>query len=175
MASDWLAAKPANKKLCLKIPEFSNMASDRLAAMPANEKPCLKIVVSEMDLTLRILGVPAPCSPFYEHGLTLIPAWISNCIYCSVLDEIYYPSQAFPRWSLEMDKKFHPILFLGCNYLSMLGIKWWCETWTPIDQFYKSQNALVACPKMLHSEQKCTHFCSERSILLYGTGALWDF
>ena len=27
---------------------------------------------------------------------------------------------------------------------------------------------------MSHSEQKCAHFCSEWSIVAYGTGALWD-
>ena len=27
---------------------------------------------------------------------------------------------------------------------------------------------------MLHSEQKCAHFCSEWSIVGYGTGAFWD-
>ena len=27
------------------------------------------------------------------------------------------------RWSLKMDKKFHPTLYNGCIYLSMLGLK----------------------------------------------------
>ena len=31
--------------------------------------------------------------PFYKHGLTLIPAWISNHMPCKVGDEITYPSQ----------------------------------------------------------------------------------
>ena len=43
-----------------------------------------------------------------------------------------------------------------------------------IDQFHKSQNAPVPYPTILHSEQKCTHFCSEWSIVGYGTGAFWD-
>ena len=38
----------------------------------------------------------------------------------------------------------------------------------------KSQNASVPYPTLLHSEQKCTHFCSERSNVGYGIGALWD-
>ena len=42
------------------------------------------------------------------------------------------------------------------------------------DQFHKSQNAPVPYPTMLHSEQKCAHFCSEWSIVGYGTGAFWD-
>ena len=43
-----------------------------------------------------------------------------------------------------------------------------------IDQFHKSQNAPVPYPKMFHSEQKCSHFCSEWCIVGYGSGALWD-
>ena len=43
-----------------------------------------------------------------------------------------------------------------------------------IDQFHKSQNASIPYPTMLHSEQKCAHFCTEWSIVGYGTGAFWD-
>ena len=43
-----------------------------------------------------------------------------------------------------------------------------------IDLIHKSQNAPVPYPTMLHSEQKCAHFCSEWSIVGYGTGAFWD-
>ena len=43
-----------------------------------------------------------------------------------------------------------------------------------IDHFHKSQNAPVPYPRIRHSEQKCAHFCSEWSILGYGTGAFWD-
>ena len=35
-----------------------------------------------------------------------------------------------------------------------------------IEQFHKSQNAPVPYPTILHSEQKCAHFCLN--------GALWD-
>ena len=46
--------------------------------------------------------------PFYKHGLTLIPAWISNYIHYKVWDEItsYYHSytELRNRWSLGMDK-----------------------------------------------------------------------
>ena len=41
----------------------------------------------------------------------------------------------------------------------------------PISQ---SQNAPVLYLTMLHSEQKCAHFCSEWSIVGYGTGEFWD-
>ena len=43
-----------------------------------------------------------------------------------------------------------------------------------IDQFHKSQNAPVPYPTMLHSEQKYAHFCSEWSLVEYGTYAFWD-
>ena len=50
-----------------------------------------------------------------------------------------------------------------------------CDVYSSIiDQFHKSQNAIVPYPTMLHSEQKCAHFCSEWSIMAYGTGAFWD-
>ena len=49
-----------------------------------------------------------------------------------------------------------------------------CNEFRPIDQFHKSQNAPVLYPTILHSEQKCAHFCSEWSIVGYGTGAFWD-
>ena len=45
----------------------------------------------------------------YYHGLTLIPAWISNHMPGKVWDKIAYP--------------FHRTLYDGCNYLFMLGIK----------------------------------------------------
>ena len=39
-----------------------------------------------------------------------------------------------------------------------------CNTFMiSIDQIHKSQNASVPYPTMLHSEQKCAHFCSECS------------
>ena len=43
---------------------------------------------------------------FYYHGLTLIPAWISNHMPGKVWDEIIHPFQAstVAHWSLGMDK-----------------------------------------------------------------------
>ena len=43
-----------------------------------------------------------------------------------------------------------------------------------IDLIHKFENAPVPYPTMLLSEQKCAHFCSEWSIMGYGTGALWN-
>ena len=58
----------------------------------------------------------AAWDPLYLHGLTLIPAWISNSIHYKVCGDIIYP---FPF--MEMGKLFHPKLQNGCNCLSMLG------------------------------------------------------
>ena len=43
-----------------------------------------------------------------------------------------------------------------------------------IDQIHKSHNATIPYPTMLHSKHKCVHFCSEWSIVGYGTGAFWN-
>ena len=51
----------------------------------------------------------------------------------------------------------------------------WSMHMVSIDPIHKSQNAPVPYPTVLHSEQKCAHFCSEWSIVGYGTDAFWDF
>ena len=56
--------------------------------------------------------------------------------------------------------------------LRQQSITWTCDE--PINPIHKSQNATVPYPTMLHSEQKCAHFCSEWSIAGYGTGTFWD-
>ena len=42
------------------------------------------------------------CGPFYLHGLTLIPAWISNHIHYKVWDEITYPFLNFNGCTVEV-------------------------------------------------------------------------
>ena len=42
------------------------------------------------------------CSPFYKHGLTLIPAWIINYIHNKVWNEITYPFLNFNRCTAEV-------------------------------------------------------------------------
>ena len=49
----------------------------------------------------------------------------------------------------------------------------WQQDTYEIDPMHKSHNAPMPYPTMLHSEQKCAHFCSEWSIVGYGTGARW--
>ena len=57
--------------------------------------------------------------------------------------------------------------FLGGNSKSV-------RTTGTIDQSHKTNNAPVPYPTIHHSEQKYVHFCSDRCIVGYGTGALWD-
>ena len=40
--------------------------------------------------------------PFYSHGLTLIPAWISNYTHYNVWDEITYPFLNFNSATVEV-------------------------------------------------------------------------
>ena len=57
---------------------------------------------------------------WWQHGLTLIPVWISNHMPSNVWDEI---TCLFPNFSGSMDKLFHLTFWNGCNYLSMAGLK----------------------------------------------------
>ena len=43
-----------------------------------------------------------PCVPFYSHGWTLIPAWISNYVPRKVWDEITYPFLNFNGCTVEV-------------------------------------------------------------------------
>ena len=42
------------------------------------------------------------CGPFYLHGLTLIPVWISNHTHYKVWDEITYPFINFNGATVEV-------------------------------------------------------------------------
>ena len=46
--------------------------------------------------------VTESCGPFYEHGLILIPAWISNYIHHKVWDAITYPFLDFNGATVEV-------------------------------------------------------------------------
>ena len=77
------------------------------------------------------------------------------------------------------------IIFQGKANQMILLCTWFIQVWSGVGQFtnkfsltidliHKSQNAPVPYPTMPHSEQKCAHFCSEWSIVGYGTDAFWD-
>ena len=53
-------------------------------------------------LTADILAANDTSNPFYEHRLTLIPAWISNYIHSKAWDEITYPFLNFNGATVEV-------------------------------------------------------------------------
>ena len=57
------------------------------------------------------------------------------------------------------------------NSVHIRAWRWQQDT---IGLINKSQNAPVPYPTMLHSEQKCAHFCSQWNLVGYGTGVFWD-
>ena len=48
--------------------------------------------VCETGLDLKLVKRTDATALFNKHGITLIPAWISNYIHYNVWDEITYPS-----------------------------------------------------------------------------------
>ena len=54
--------------------------------------------------------------PFYQHKVTLIPAYTINCLSIPKLQMLHH-------WGLEMCKLLHPALYNGCYYLPMLWLK----------------------------------------------------
>ena len=89
----------------------------------------LSVYLNSFDLChgkwWSILHVNAVQGPLLLTWIILIPTWISNHICNEVWDEI---TQTFPklqrlhRWSLGMDKWFHPILYKGCDYRQVSNI-----------------------------------------------------
>ena len=89
---------------------------------------------------------------------------------------MHFPERKIAVFWLDL----HLNLFLRNQQLMSIGSgNDWCQTGVKLllkstDLSNKSQNAPAPYPTMLHSEQKCSHFCSEWSIVGYGTGAFWD-
>ena len=76
--------------------------------------------------TTSYLISSSPWGRFYKHGLTLIPAWISNYIHYKVWDEIIYPFLNCNGATVEVEEwisNFIPHFTGACDYLSMLGFK----------------------------------------------------
>ena len=63
-----------------------------------------KIMLQLSMLKFRIISVSKSqsCGPFYYHGLTLIPTWISNHMPSKVWDEITYPFLNFKSCTVEV-------------------------------------------------------------------------
>ena len=55
-----------------------------------------------MAMCMLTMGSQITSGPFYLHGLTLIPAWISNYTHYNVWDEITYPFLNFNDATVEV-------------------------------------------------------------------------
>ena len=59
-------------------------------------KICLQLIVQQGPVCLLMA-----CCPFYQHDLTLIPAWTNNRTHYNVWDEITYPFLNFNGATVE--------------------------------------------------------------------------
>ena len=94
--------------------------------------------LSNHQFILTILGCPKHLVKHYPHGITWIPAWISN-------DNVY-PSPNVHGYTVS---NFHPTLCNGCNYLSTLWLKLGARNRYDKTNFYRNQDTMgqVAHPK----------------------------
>ena len=91
--------------------------------MPAMRNPCVSGISA---VTCNYVFHTHRSNPFHQNGLTLIPAWISSYILYKVCDEISYPFPNFNGCTVEIWEwisKFQPTLYLICDYLCMLWLK----------------------------------------------------
>ena len=91
----------------------------------------------------------------------LLSSLFKLCI-CGPFEENPKVTGGFPKKiATLMSKMFQCQALINSEY----GL---CST-CAIDLIHKSQTAPVLYPTMLHSEQKCAHFCSDWCIVGYGT------
>ena len=83
------------------------------------------------------------------------PEWVTMCLIHMSFDANNTITQTW----------IYNFYVLGCSRSS----RHYREEYWHFDLIHKSQNAHVPYPTMLHSEQKCAYFCSEWSIVWYGT------
>ena len=134
----------------------------------------LKFNIFSFTFTSRIVG------PSYHLCALLVLGhqwwqWMDLCMSSEVVLHMM-PSQRPPPWtvwSVTTRRLAHGLRCPPCPLGVVRRGSLCCDN-IPIDLIHKSQTAPVLYPTMLHSEQKCTHFCSELSIVGYGTGAFWD-
>ena len=87
-----------------KLPQCKNL----LACQEFNGFMLQKFVIINCKVPI--------CGPFYWHGLTLIPPWISNYMPRKVLNEITYPFLNFNGCTVEVYKwisNFIPHIMFG--------------------------------------------------------------
>ena len=113
--------------------------------------------------------------------------WITNFTSHIIMDVIAYPCRDESKrglWGFLCTQKLSHIVTL-CFVVVIVILKWSISLLSfpvthrhcgkhIVDQiFHKFQDALVPYTTMLHSEEKCAYFCTEWSIVVYGTGAFW--
>ena len=104
-----------------------NMA--QISQIPETYPPIIRallIILSQIGGRLRsALQLRMPSSPFYEHGLTLIPTWLSNYIHYNVWDVITYPFLNFNGCTVEVYEWISNFLlhFTGLVIIILAGIK----------------------------------------------------
>ena len=123
----------------------------------------LKSLYSQVPInTVNLIYFPVSHTTGRDHFVYVPNQW-EMMLHCNIIS----------NWLGTFTKWFLHRLPLGVRYkVSVESLK--SGIFPSIDQFHKSQNAPVPYPTMLHSEQKCAHFCSEWNIVGYGTGAFWD-
>ena len=89
------------------------------------------VMVRFLNCEIAVWDFYFPCvyvyetwGPFYKHGLTLIPAWIRNCIHIKCGMKLLIHSQT----STVQPLKFGNVIsshteYRACNYMSMLELK----------------------------------------------------
>ena len=73
---------------------YVNLWGTQISAMVADAR-APSVAISYL-ITMHDKWIPVSQEPFYQHGLTFIPAWISNYIQSKVHGEITYP---FPNFN----------------------------------------------------------------------------
>ena len=73
--------------------------------------------------TLPCVITPNVRGPFYEHGSTLIPIWITSNIHCKIWYKIIFLIPKFEQWSLWRLGMDNFTAHWTCDYVSMMEFK----------------------------------------------------
>ena len=82
------------------------LIKDRPSLLPVTYVTDILWIVWKISMRFRYIPIDNEqlvfSGLFYQHGLTLIPSWISNYIHYKVWDEIIYPFLNFNGWTVEV-------------------------------------------------------------------------
>ena len=111
----------------------------------------------------------APCSPFYWHGLTQIPACKSNFIQYKVWDELIYPFLNFNAETVEVWE------WITIWFHTLLGMQLLIHDWIKVKPYWQkgpwNSSTMMLGPLCFHDSQSdhiwkyFTHPDSMRNIL----------